>query len=599
LTPARKAVKLVQTEPANQSTTAQEQLPLQRKRPDTSPVRHGPEFLLLVILATACQSRAQTQTLSPADQPSTIRGIVVNSVTGAPISRALVFTPGNHFAMLTDGEGHFEFAQPKVGNVNELTEGPHAFGAEVLLARKPGFLDEPNGHAPVEPRTGAEITLRLLPEAVINGRVISSETDPAPGMNVQILSRQVHDGRPKWVPGRPVRANSNGEFRFSELLPGAYKLMTTELLDNDPVIAVPGGQQYGFPPVYFPGVADLPAAGTIQVTAGQTVQADIPLTRQPYFNVQIPVANAEQDTNLNVSVYLQGHSGSTYALGYDAEKKRIEGMLPNGRYVVEAATGQNSASGQVSLSVSGAPAEGPSLTLIPNNSIPVHVTEQFTATESDRTVGSWNIGGHSVRVHGPRLYLQVSADSADDFGGPGASLRPPTGQNDDSLVLEKLTPGRYWLRVQSSRGYVAAASMGGVDLLRQPFPVAAGSSAPIEITMRDDNAQLDGTVAGIGAPATSGATPFMRQQPQAWVFCIPLPDSPGQFQQIWVSPDGKFNSTTMAPGTYRVLAFANQRPNLPFRDAEAMRAYDGKGQVVHLSAGQKTSVQLQLIPGFE
>ena len=89
------------------------------------------------------------------------------------------------------------------------------------------------------------------------------------------------------------------------------------------------------------------------------------------------------------------------------------------------------------------------------------------------------------------------------------------------------------------------------------------------------------------------------QQRQAWVYCVPLPDSTGQFQQIWVSPDGKINSSQMTPGTYRVLAFANQQPNLPYRDPEAMRAYESKGQVVHLSAGQKTSVQLQLIPGIE
>ena len=55
----------------------------------------------------------------------------------------------------------------------------------------------------------------------------------------------------------------------------------------------------------------------------------------------------------------------------------------------------------------------------------------------------------------------------------------------------------------------------------------------------------------------------------------------------------------MTPGSYRVLAFANQQPNLPFRDAEAMKAYDTNGQVVHLTAGQKTKVQLQMIPGIE
>jgi hypothetical protein len=576
---------------------------LQRERADRPSVQRGPVFLLPILLATACVSLAQTQALQPDDQPSTIRGTVVNSVTGAPISRALVFTPGNHIAMLTDGEGHFEFALPKVSNENVSSPNGgqrYIFGPTVLMARKPGFLDNPNGQPPVEANPGAEIVLPLLPEALIKGRIISSETDPAAGIQVQLFSRQVQDGMPKWLPAGSARANSNGEFRFAELQPGTYKLMTNELLDNDPAIAVPGGQQYGFPPVYFPGVSDDSAAGTIQLTAGQTVQADIPITHQPYFKVEIPVANPGPNAILNVIVSVQGRSGSGYALGYNAEKQRIEGLLPNGKFLVEATTAMNSASGQVSLTVNGAPAEGPGLALIPNSSIPVRVTELFTATDWNNTM-TWSNGGRSFQVHGPRQYLNISAESAEDFGGRGASLRPPTGANDDSLVLENLPPGRYWLRASSSRGYVASATMGGVNLLREPVVVAPGSSAPIEITMRDDTAELDGTVAGITAPPTSEATSstFTRQPPQAWVYCVPAPDSPGQFQQIWISPDGKFNSPAMAPGVYRILAFASQQPNLPYRDAEAMRAYESKGQVVHLSAGQKASVQLQLIASIE
>jgi len=575
---------------------------LQRERADRSSVQRGPVFLLLVLLATACVSPAQTQAIQD-DQPDTIRGTVVNSVTGAPISRALVFTPGNHIAMLTDGEGHFEFDLPKApsDSVSGPTGGQrYIFGPTVLMARKPGFLDNPNGQPPVEANPGAEIVLPLLPEALIKGRIISSETDPAAGIEVQLFSRQVQDGLPKWLQAGVARANSNGEFRFAELQPGTYKLMTNELLDNDPAIAVPGGQQYGFPPIYFPGVSDDSAAGTIQVTAGQTVQADIPITHQPYFKVEIPVANPDPNMNPSVTVSVQGHSGNSYTLGYNREKHAIEGLLPNGKYLVEATAGPNIATGQVNLSVAGAAAQGPSLTLIPNSSISVHVTEQFTAPDSNGGTAFFS-GGRTFRPHGPRLYLQVSAQSADDFGNRGAVLRPPTSQNDDALVLESLPPGRYWLQTYSSRGYVASATLGGVDLLREPMVVAPGSSAPIEITMRDDTAELDGTVAGITAPVITEATSstFTPQPPRGWVYCVPAPDSPGQFQQLLISPDGKFNSPAVPPGVYRILAFARQQPNLPYRDPDAMRAYESKGQVVHLSAGQKASVQLQLIASIE
>ena len=46
----------------------------------------------------------------------------------------------------------------------------------------------------------------------------------------------------------------------------------------------------------------------------------------------------------------------------------------------------------------------------------------------------------------------------------------------------------------------------------------------------------------------------------------------------------------------RVLAFAHPKENLPYRDPQAMKAYETKGQVVHLAPGQKTNLQLPIIP---
>jgi hypothetical protein len=580
-------------------------------------------FVLIILLAAACVSAEQAT--DNGDGQSSVRGIVVNAVTHEPVSRALVYSPDNRFAVLTDSEGHFEFTLPKIDiqSQNSLAgEGKLQQGWSVrtdggipwLRARKPGFLDDPSEIRPPDMSPGSERRIFLMPEALIKGRVILSAADAAIGVNVQIFSKQVQEGMPHWIPGISLQTNSNGEFRFAELLPGSYKLVTHELMDNDPAATVPGGQLYGFPPVYYPSTTDFAAASTLQLSAGQTFQADISLIRQPYYPVRIPVANADANPGVNITVSPQGHHGPGFSLGYNAEKQRIEGLLPNRNYLVEAAMfGPISSSGAVNIAVAGAPVEGPGMTLTGNSSISVHVKEEFSATDWNGS-GWTTSGGRTIRLHGPRLYLQVIAEPADDFEQQsGGSIRPPTGPNDESLVIENLASGRYWLRLSSSRGHVAAATMGGVDLLHEPLVVAPGSSTPIEITMRDDNAEIDGTVAGItaGSMATVGTTyqsPYagpsayfgsISSSPQAWVYCVPLPDSQGQFQPLDVSSEGKFNSQMMAPGTYRVIAFKSPQPNLPYRDAEAMRAYETKGQVVHLSAGQKTTLQLQMISGTE
>jgi hypothetical protein len=112
--------------------------------------------------------------------------------------------------------------------------------------------------------------------------------------------------------------------------------------------------------------------------------------------------------------------------------------------------------------------------------------------------------------------------------------------------------------------------------------------------LRDDFAEIEGSVAEMNARSTAGETVASGPYSSGvWVYCFPLPDSGGQFQQLEVSADGKF-SLKMAPGSYRILTFNTRQLNLPYRDATAMRPYETKGEVVHLVAGQKATLQVHL-----
>ncbi|MFZ0319666.1 MAG: hypothetical protein WAL56_11115 [Candidatus Sulfotelmatobacter sp.] len=523
---------------------------------------------------------------SPAEnQSNVVRGTVVDAVINQPIGHALVYSTDNRYATMTDGEGHFEFA---------LGSGQASGGLSDILwlmARKPGFLLEEGGPTEASPR--AEVTLTLTPEGLIKGRISLSTGDAARGVNVQILSRQVQDGSPRWNAMTSTRTNSSGEFRFAELQPGTYKVFTHEYMDNDPEVVVPGGQQYGYPPVYYPSATEVATASTIQLTAGQIVQADMTLVRQAYYPVKIPVINPEQTGGMNVTVSPQGQHGPGYSLGYNRGKNEIDGQLPNGKYLVEGAVyaPNFSASGAVNLVVAGAPAEGPTMVLARNNSITVNVKEEFTSNEAGG-VAYWSDGRHNYPMRGARRDLQIRAEAMDDFEGQrSAFVRQPTDPNDEALVLENLVPGRYWLRLTASRGYVASATMGGVDLLREPLVVVPGAGASIDVTMRDDNAEIEGTLLGVATSSVDTG----RASSLGHVYCIPLPDSAGQFLELGVGSDGKFDYRMVAPGVYRVIAFRTQKSDIPYRDAEAMKAYESKGQVVHFASGQKVSLQLQVI----
>jgi hypothetical protein len=597
---------------------------------------------VIVLLAVwyATLTRASAHTAQPEDKQDSVHGIVVNSVTHEPVARALVYSPDNRFATMTDGEGRFEFTfaptetdknnkDEESGSANVLHTTRSCVGTDcvtytssdramnrpdVLQARKPGFLNDQNGAQTLQSATpGKELTILLIPEALVVGRVTLPTSEASEAIQLEIYRRQVEEGRAHWVLGGSASTKSDGEFRFAELSAGIYKLLTREVQDRDPLTFDPRGQQYGYPPVYFPNASDFAAAQTIQLEAGQIFQADISLVRHLYYRVKVAVANVPPGVGgIGVVVSAQGHRGPGYSLGYNNQDQTIQGVLPNGNYTLEASSfGPNGASGLLNISVKGAAVEGSGMTLVPNGSISVNVKEEFTPSEDQSPQGvivrNGQPGGNE---RGPRSYLNVRLEPADDFGQErGGWLRPPTGPEDDSLAIDSVQPGRYWVRANSSRGFVASVTSGEMDLLHQPLVVGpGGSSSPIEITVRDGGAEIDGTIEGAapqfgvsegsaGSPA--GAVRLAPDGSFAHVYCIPLPDSSGEFRDLLVPPDGKFGPQEVPPGTYRVLAFDHPQPELEYRDPEAMRAYDAKGQLVRLVAGQKEHLQLQLISSSE
>lgn len=521
---------------------------------------------------------ALAQALPPTNpETESMHGTVVNSVTHEAIGRALVFSPDNRLATMTDGEGHFEFTVAA------------ASPSETLMARKPGFL--PEAHPIANLSAEKALTISLTPEALILGRVLLPSSEDADRIRVELYRQQVREGQAHWVSKAMVTTRSKGEFRFAELSPGTYKLLTRELLDRDPLSFDPRGQLYGYPPVYFPNAEDFASAQAIQLSAGQIYQGDIPLVRQPYYPVKVPVANAPT-VGVNVSISAEGR-GPGYELGYNSREHAIMGMLPNGNYTLKAVSyGPDAATGSLTITVKGAALEGPQLVLVPNGSLTVAVTEEFTSSGTVASEAA-NIGG--PRSQGARSYLSISLEPADDFGTERPPwLRMAPGTENTSLVLKNVPPGRYWMRINSLRGFPAVVTSGGLDLQRQPLVVGAGASnARIEVTLRDDGAEVEGTVEGMAK------TPGDSEGAPAHIYLVPLADSGGDYREARVSAEGKFHLEQVPPGLYQALAFDQPQPELEYRSAEAMRAYESKGQVVRLVPGQKEQLRVQVISTSE
>ncbi len=578
--------------------------------------------LVFGIALSCCHSITQLSAQSSAagiEHTASLRGTVVNGVTHEPISRALVFSPDNRFATMTDDRGHFEFTFPQAegertagfaGNSDVQSLETSRFQQArtnrptTLMARKPGFLSRNNGQEAFQiSPTQQELTISLLPEARIVGNVILPGSDGSDKIQVALYRRQVREGREHWDSAGMVMSRSDGEFRFAELSAGSYKLLTHELLDRDPLTFNPRGQLFGYPPVYYRAAPDFATAAVIRLSPGETFQAKVSPEKREYYPVKLGIKNAPAGLQTGIQVWPQGHAGPGYSLGYNAGDELIEGSLPDGTYTVQVTTyGPNAMAGMLSITVSGAALSGPAVTLLPNSAITVSVKEEFqhieTVPQGRMTVGDV----YHVPESGRRPnYLQVTLLPAEELGfAPAASLRPPTGPEDDSLVIENVHPGRYLVRVNTSIGFVSSITSGGTDLQRQPLVVGlGGSTPPIEITVRDDGAQVEGTIEGTTTTEASRAGFNSPGQSPGNVYFVPMADSGGQFSVAWVFPDGKFQLQQLPPGAYRVLAFDRQQPDLEYASDEVMGQYDSKAQVIRVVSGQKEHLRLRLIAASE
>ena len=269
----------------------------------------------------------------------TVRGRVVNKVTGEPIGHALVTTAGDEYATMTNDRGEFEFAMTErksetnspgvAGNGVVLRTGGPGARSSALQAKRPGFLDSRwTNERMVETSTG--VTIYLVPEAMIVGRVIVPETDGEVRIRCELYQRQIREREEKWEPAGTFMTWANGEFRFSGLHAGTYRLITHEQMDQDSLAAGPGAEMFGYPPIYYPNTTDFSLASAITVKAGETAHANVTVERHAYYPVKrIPVVSSAM-VPMQVTVYPMGHWGPAGRWDTTRWSERLRGCCQMG-----------------------------------------------------------------------------------------------------------------------------------------------------------------------------------------------------------------------------------------------------------------------------
>jgi hypothetical protein len=516
-----------------------------------------------------------------------LTGSVVNALTGEGVSKAKVdIYAGQPISVFTGPDGHFEME-----NVPE--------GQWQVMARKPGyFSDQEMARGFFRPKmfriteSGGDITVKLTPAATIIGHVMDDKGEPLESAQVEIIAAAIENGRRTFQPRGGAQTDDSGEYNMSGLIPGDYYVRVRPQVE---AVARALGQSYDevYEGCYYPGALTQDQAAVLHVAGGQQAQADFTLARARGYRILGQVAT---QGNFVQVMALRGEEVVASSGAGQNGRFRLSGLTP-GQYSIMAShpdPNHQPLLGEELVSISQADVTNVQILMQQPQAIPVQIQVVKTKDEAAnphlrQVIESSGIGPAGPQPNsGPSVpvgNIQLTPTRRAGYGMNYAQANPNGLGPNEQLAIKNTFPGTYRVGVQAFQPYyIESMRSGSVDLLDQPLTIASGGAvAPIQITVRDDSANLTVKVMQDGQPATGGA-----------VLVIPAAHpSETDYPRFW---DGGNQLTVsgLAPGDYRVYAF-DSLENLEYANPEAMRAFAAQSQQVTLEPNGSTNVTLELI----
>jgi len=522
--------------------------------------------LIFLFLLAVVPRASFGQGSAVASCPCTLKGRVLDSVTGAPIRNALVESgAGSPSSTLTDSDGDFHF------------DGLPA-GSATLSAIKPGFLSSTAFMAPavsfrVAPDTPIAI-IKLVPGGVVRGHIADDQGIPLENFSVQLMRRIPGAGEPRREFFETIVTNDLGNFRIPDLPAGSYYLVAApqdarnyrRATDEIPT---------GYPQVYYPGVLDLSAATPIKVSAGRESIANLTLTPGPFVRLSGKVSGYPPGSAVQLYLGRRGDSDAALPMKLDQRTGAFQtDWVPPGTHIIAAIAEGDSSNGRSTslsayLSVSATSSmSGLNLVLAPGVNIPVHV--EGLARKEDLA----------------QLAVQLNSKDTNDIrtAEPVTKDADPTLPSAD-MYFADLPQGSYSFDVSSSSDdpyFVESAKSGSTDLLASVLVVDSSASAlPIEISVRRGAATLSGTV-------------NLKDGARGAVVCLLSGKSSAKplFQNAGAS--GSFRFENLPPGDYRIAA-VDSFLDIDFSNPATLKKISSAASGISLSPSQALALNLDLV----
>jgi 5-hydroxyisourate hydrolase-like protein (transthyretin family) len=518
-----------------------------------------------------------------------VSGRVFDAITGQPLSKVqLQLVPESSptprreaYAASTDSSGAFHFSNVEPGNYRLSAQrnryvrqqygqkSPRGMGATIAVG--------PKQHV-------ANIELRLMPGAVVTGRVTDEDGEPLAGVRVSLMQYRYLRGRRELAPVAVGGAtNDLGEYRIWDIPPGRYYFSATYQAGSAMRRRAGGEEESGYPTIIYPGVLDASQTTPVQIRAAEIKSGiDFRMVRIPTVRISGVLRSfngALPSRSMMILVPLGGATPfNRRMITVRPGTGRFEvGGVAAGRYLLQAFGGNEKESfyASVPLEVGGANIENLELTLAPG----ANVTGQIRVEAG---------GAEPLPMDRLRVFIRPMGGAA-ILPGPGNFAA--TLSADGSFVAKNIRPGPSIVQVNGlpEGYYVKSVRLAGQEVVETGFEIIPGvDAAALTVTLSPDAARVDGGVTDDRGAPFAGATvvivPVSKNKREAML----------SFPAASTDQHGRFSTPNLAPGEYLLFAWDEVEPGA-WQDPNFLEPFEDQATKVKLQPKDIQNVDLKLL----
>lgn len=542
-----------------------------------------PLALACVVLGALLLSSAQDSASSA--KSASITGTVVKEPGSEPLKKVLVQVvaenqkEGGNYTATTDADGRF-----RVENVEP--------GRYRIFFERSGFVEvngrgrkaEVNALTIQAGQAVEDLLFRMLPTAVISGRVTDEDGDPM--SEVRVVAQKRRPGKTTRESVATAGTNDLGEYRLSGLFPGQYWIVAMpppdardyekqqeKMTANQGPSETPADTRYLT--TYYPGTFDAAQAAVITLKAGDEIPISLMLTPARTYRVRGIVTGVGPRQKAVVEVSSRGGDSARSAeVGADGQFE-VLGVGP-GSYVIRALSGTDAQplTARQDISVVAGDVEGVKLTPQPCFTLIGHLRLEGKA---DITQLSANIRS-AEEDPGFLLFQEIFGANApvDRFG---------------NFTWKNVSPGDYLVQVYGGDAqglFLKSATLGGKDI---ETGFTAGGPATVELVVSTKGGTVEGVVVEkdkevdkdhLVANATVVAVPEEKYR-----------KIPGRFPTGSTDQHGLFTIRGMAPGSYTLYAWQDLEEGV-WRDPDFLKSQAANGKTVKVGEASDQRVEVKI-----